>query len=106
MLWPFEIWSRIAGTPSFVAGILTITFGRRHRSRRSSAHLMFWRVLLSTVDETSMLTNPSLPFVLLYTGLSVSAPVWTSLTISPYSIQPLLLLDRPGSSLASSFFGE
>ena len=64
MLWPFEIWSRMAVKPSLVAGIFTITFGRLHRSRRSSAHAIVLRVLLATVGETSMLTKPSLPFVL------------------------------------------
>ena len=64
MLWPLEIWSKIAGNPSLVAGIFTITFGRRQRSRRSSAIRIVPRVLLASVGATSMLTNPSLPFVL------------------------------------------
>src|SRR5207302_3337555 len=102
MLWPFEIWSWIAGTPSFVAGILTITFGRRHRSRRSSAHLMVWRVLLATVGETSMLTKPSLPFVLSYTGRNVSAAAWMSSTISPHSISAGFFLALTSWTIASS----
>ncbi len=64
MLWPLEIWSSIAGSPSLVAGILTMTFGRLVRWRRSSAMRMVPRVLLASVGETSMLTKPSLPLVL------------------------------------------
>ena len=64
MLWPLEIWSKMAGKPSFVAGIFTITFGRLQRSRRSSAILIVPRVFLASVGATSMLTKPSRPFVL------------------------------------------
>src|SRR2546430_2317113 len=61
MLWPLEIWSKIAGNPSFVAGIFTMTFGRLQRSRRSSAIRIVPRVLLARVGATSMLTKPSRP---------------------------------------------
>ena len=56
MLWPRETWSWIAGSPALVAGILTMTFGRRVRVRSSSAIAMVRLVLFATAGDTSMLT--------------------------------------------------
>ena len=47
MLWPFAIWSSIAGRPWRVAGILTMTLGLLQRRRRSSAMSMVLLVLFA-----------------------------------------------------------
>ncbi len=102
MLWPLEIWSWIAGSPSLVAGIFTMTLGRRQRSRRSSAIAIVPRVLFASVGATSMLTKPSLPFVLSYTGRNTSAAAWMSSTIIPQSMSDGLAFSRTSPTIASS----
>ncbi len=54
---------RIAGRPSRVAGILTITLGRAARAKRSRAIAIVPCVSRASFGETSMLTNPSAPLV-------------------------------------------
>ena len=61
MLRPSEIICRMAGTPSAVAGILTIRFGRSIRSCRLRADSMVPSVSLASAGDTSRDTKPSAP---------------------------------------------
>ena len=59
---PSAIISRIAGRPSWVAGILIITFGREIRSWSNRAADKVPVVSWAKEGSTSTLTNPSEPF--------------------------------------------
>ena len=63
MLMPSASAAWIAGTPSIVAGILTMTFGRstaRHRRRASDSVSAVER---ASSGETSIEAKPSLPCI-------------------------------------------
>jgi hypothetical protein len=53
----------IAGSPSTVAGILIITFGRSTASYSFLAISAVWAVSLARRGSTSIDTRPSTPFV-------------------------------------------
>ena len=61
MLRPSAIIASMAGTPSGVAGIFTITLGRASRSWSSRAWVIVPSVSAASAGETSMETNPSAP---------------------------------------------
>ncbi len=63
MLIPFAVDSSIAGKPSGVAGIFTITLGRFSSLKSLDASAIVLFVSLAIVGSTSMLINPSLPLL-------------------------------------------
>jgi len=78
MLMPLKIDSSIAGIPAGVAGIFTITFGRRSFSNSLFASAIVPFVSFASVGLTSMLMKPSSPFVRSCTGRKMSAALLMS----------------------------
>jgi len=67
-----------AGTPAFVAGILTMRFGRRTARQRRFASRTVPSVSCARAGATSMLTKPSCPRLCLCSGANRSAAAWMS----------------------------
>ena len=83
---PEAIVSSTAGSPSFVPGILIITFGRPTASNSSRARAIVAFVSRARSGSTSRDTYPSSPFAASYTGRSTSAAArMSSVTIRWYA---------------------
>ena len=82
MLMPSARHCRIAGTPSAVPGILTMTFARPHAFQRRLASAMVPCVSRARCGPTSIETKPSSVLQASYTGRKTSAALRTSATAS------------------------
>jgi len=75
---PSAMAARMAGTPSCVAGILTMTFGRSTAFLRRRASASVSSVERARSGETSIDANPSAPCVRSNTGRNTSHAPWIS----------------------------
>ena len=86
MLRPSAIIWRMAGTPSFVAGIFTKTLGSAMRWWRERASAIVPSVSLAREGATSADTKPSSPPLASWTGrITFSAPAMSVTTRSQYT---------------------
>ena len=92
MLRPSAIIASMAGTPSGVAGIFTITLGRARRPWSWRTWATVPSVSAASSGDTSIETNPSAPPAASCAGRRMSAAVPTS---AMSSSQPISSLARP-----------